>query len=156
MRRQEEEDMDRKKWSCSIGAISLSILLILALGCISQKDEAISIAKQLPEFKDQNASFEEKNNTWIVKTENFTVFIDPKTKQVIKTYKISEEQAKKIALSKWLRDRVMIPENKPVAIAEDKEDHWLVTIQIIDMFTGEIITKNAGQYKVNKTTGEGF
>ncbi len=47
----------------------------------------------------------------------------------------------------------MIPENKAIGMVEDKEDYWLATIQIIDMFTDAIVSQNAGKYKVDKITG---
>lgn len=136
--------------------VIIGFLVIIASisGCISPKEEAISIAKKHPDFNDQNASFREENNTWVVETENTTIVINPKTKEIKGVYKVSEEEAKKLALGAWLRERVMIPENKPVAVAEDKGEYWLVTVQIVDMFTGEIIERNAGQYRVDKETRE--
>jgi hypothetical protein len=35
----------------------------------------------------------------------------------------------------------MMPENNAIAIAEDKEEYWLVTIQIVDKFTGKIVSR---------------
>ena len=54
---------------------------------------------------------------------------------------------------KWWEGRIMIPENKAIGVAESRRDYWLVTIQIVDMFTGEIVSENAEQYKVDKMTG---
>jgi len=67
---------------------------------------------------------------------------------------ITEDEAKEIALKEWWKDRVMIPENRAIATAEDKGDHWLVTVKITEMFTNETVTEDAGQYKIDKATGE--
>jgi len=67
---------------------------------------------------------------------------------------ITEDEANRIALLKWWEDKAMIPENRAIATAEDMGDHWLVTIKIIEMFTNETVTENAGQYKVDKATGK--
>ncbi len=71
----------------------------------------------------------------------------------MKVYVISKIEAEKIALLEWWKDKVMIPEQKAVAVAEDGGAHWLVTIQIVNMFTGEIISENAGEYRIDKATG---
>ncbi|MDI6903711.1 MAG: hypothetical protein QMC77_08250 [Methanocellales archaeon] len=149
-------------------AIILLISVVLATGCIrTPREEAISIAMQVPEFKQASEQgdivFHEENGTWIVKVaqkvgnesvENPIVFIDSETKEIVKVYKISEIEAKQIALNEWWKDKVMIPENRAVAIVEDRGDHWLVTIQIVDMFTGKIISENAGEYRIDKMTGK--
>ncbi len=153
----------------TIPVVLLIILITLASFCFkSPKEEATSIAMQDPEFKqayeqkDAEIVFSEKNGTWIIKVnrtisnetvENPVVFIDPKTKKITKVYKISEMEAREIAIRKWWEGKAMIPENKAIGIVVDKEDYWLVTIQIIDMFTGAIVSPNAGKYKVDKITG---
>jgi len=72
---------------------------------------------------------------------------------ILDTDRIPKREAEKTALLEWWRDTVMIPENRARAIAEDRSGYWLVTIQIENMFTNEIISKNAGQFKVDKRTG---
>ncbi len=67
--------------------------------------------------------------------------------------KISRGEAEKMAVIEWWQGRAMIPENKAVPSTEDKGDYWLVTIQIKNMFTKEIVSENAGQYKIDKFTG---
>lgn len=152
-------------------AIVLLISVIWASGCIrssegSSEENAISIAMRVPEFKEAseqgNIVFSEEDGTWIVKVtqkvgneivENPIVFIDSETKEIVKVYKISEIEAKQIALSEWWKGKAMIPENRAVAVAEDRGDHWLVTVQIVNMFTGEMVSENAGQYKIDKMAG---
>ncbi|ATZ61516.2 MAG: hypothetical protein BME93_05485 [Methanosarcinales archaeon Met12] len=148
-------------------AIVLLFSVIFAAGCIqSPREEAISIAMQVPEFKEASEQgdivFSEEGGVWVVKVtrrignetiDDPVVFIDSETRDIMKVYVISKIEAEKIALLEWWKDRVMIPEQKAVAVAEDKRDHWLVTIQIVNMFTGEIISENAGEYRIDKATG---
>lgn len=67
--------------------------------------------------------------------------------------RISKREAEKTVLLEWWENRVMIPENRARAIVEDRRECWLITIQIENIFTGEIVSENAGQFRVDKRTG---
>ncbi|MCL0095581.1 hypothetical protein M1O52_03550 [Dehalococcoidia bacterium] len=152
----------------------LVLVMSLSAGCPQAPDEvttlsreeAVSIAMEVPEFKEAAELGEIvsslEGEVWIVKViqwvgdesiENPVVHINSRTGEIIKVHKVSEIAARKIALLAWWEGRAMIPEQKAIALTEDKGDYWLVTIQIINMFTEEVISENAGQFKVDKVTG---
>lgn len=153
----------------------LVLAIVLSTGCPQvpdevtelSREEAVSIAMEVRELKDAAELGEIvsslEGGLWIVKVikrvgdesiENPVIHINSRTGEIMKVHRVSEIAARRIALLAWWEGRVMIPEQKATAITEDKGDYWLVTIQIIHMFTGEFISENAGQFEVDKATGK--